>query len=210
MAITLRRERHDVIPNNELTWPCISPSTTPPLPSVDSLPHNCAVVTITVTDDLATMFVSRQQRDREPLVFCLPLDRQSRRDGDEAFTFETATAELREIIQASDNAAQTAKTVSSREGKAAWWAERHALDKGLEELLATIEFCWLGAFKVSHSAYEAYKRLSSTAHPQLQLRWMTSNDESRPSLGACSDASAKSNSTSSALRPSHLDAGVRS
>ena len=115
------------------------------------LPADWAVVSINVTDDKNTMFISRHQNGHEPLVFCLPLDRQGRREGDDdIFTFEAAQAELADIISCSDRGARTAKDVAdTQEAKLAWWNERTQLDKRMRILLETIEFCWLGAFKVS-------------------------------------------------------------
>jgi separase len=37
----------------------------------------------------------------------------------------------------------------SKSIRSEWWAERSALDERLKILLENIEFCWLGAFKVS-------------------------------------------------------------
>lgn len=114
------------------------------------MPPDWSVVTINVTDDQSTLFISRHRQGSEPLVFCLPLDRQGRRDGDdETFTFLNAKEELEEIISMSNDGAKNAKGVEGKEGRAAWWAERRDLDKRMEELLSNIEFCWLGAFKVS-------------------------------------------------------------
>ena len=61
-----------------------------------------------------------------------------------------AVGELREIIRQSDQGTREAANVNKddRKERAAWWANRSALDKRLKELLENIEFCWLGAFKV--------------------------------------------------------------
>lgn len=114
------------------------------------LPADCCVITITVSDDLTTLFISRRSAEEEPIIFSLPLDRQGRREGeDEHFSFTDAVDELAEIIGASNETARNAKEVDSKQGKVDWWAERRSLDKRMEELLNNIEFCWLGAFKVS-------------------------------------------------------------
>jgi separase len=115
------------------------------------LPVDWALVSINITEDRNTMFVSRHQRGHEPLVFCLPLDRQGRREGEEEadlFAFDTAVNELDDIIRCSNESARSAKGVDTKEGKVAWWAERRALDKRMEELLLNLEFVWLGPFKV--------------------------------------------------------------
>jgi separase len=141
------------------------------VPDLGSLPSDWAVVSISVTDDRNTMFVSRHQKGHEPIVFCLPLDRQGRREGDDdLFTFDAAVAELADIIRSSDEGARAAKSVEGPDGKAAWWANRKALDKRMEELLSNLEFCWLGAFKVSCCTTRCWivdlKRSDNLASPQ--------------------------------------------
>nr|XP_031857742.1 uncharacterized protein CI109_006837 [Kwoniella shandongensis]KAA5524814.1 hypothetical protein CI109_006837 [Kwoniella shandongensis] len=138
------RSYWDMIKAKYLANPLVSPEPT----SLDSLPPEWAVVSINVSEDRNTMFISRHQRSHEPIVFCLPLDRQGRREGEEdIWTFDAAVAELGDIIKCSNDGARNAKNVSTTEGKLAWWAERHALDKRMEELCVNIEFVWLGAFK---------------------------------------------------------------
>lgn len=116
----------------------------------DRLPKNWTVVSITITEDKNTMFVTRQHAAHQPLIFCLPL--KGRRDAqeDEHLTFGDALSELRAIIAASDEGTRGAVNVRNDDpqARAAWWSERSALDKRMQELLANIEFCWLGAFKV--------------------------------------------------------------
>lgn len=114
------------------------------------LPENWAVVGITVTTDRSTMLVSRHQNGHEPLVFCIPLDRQGRREGDdesELFTFDAGVAEFNAIIEGSHETIRGGSKLQTMEEKQDWWNKRKELDKRLESLLATIEFCWLGAFK---------------------------------------------------------------
>ncbi|KLT42574.1 hypothetical protein CC85DRAFT_274318 [Cutaneotrichosporon oleaginosum] len=117
---------------------------------LSALPTNWAVVSITVTDDRNTMLVTRHQNGHEAIVFCIPLDRQGRRDGDdesELFSFDAGIAEMRAIMAAADANLKSGKGCESKDDRKAWWRERHELDTRLSELLATIEFCWLGAFK---------------------------------------------------------------
>ncbi|KAH9026737.1 peptidase family C50-domain-containing protein [Lactarius pseudohatsudake] len=124
---------------------------------VDDLPANWTVVHIYVTEDQNTMFVCRQRAGQQPLVFSLPLKGRRETEDDEHLTFEDATAELREIIRLSDEGTRNAINVKGqdRSARAAWWAERMALDKRLKELLDSIEFCWFGAFKTILSAQES-------------------------------------------------------
>lgn len=124
---------------------------------LSGLPSNWCMVSINVTEDHTTMFITRRQRDRPPVIFTLPLDRQGKREEeDECFTLDTALGELREIIRESDASARDAKGIdrTDKSAKMKWWATRKALDKRLEELLKNVEFCWLGAFKVSGNFWD--------------------------------------------------------
>ncbi|KAH8113830.1 peptidase family C50-domain-containing protein [Phellopilus nigrolimitatus] len=116
---------------------------------VDSLPKNWMVVSITLTEDKNALLVSRQRPHHEPIIFCIPLRGRRENDEDEHFTYEDAIAELKGIIQSSDEGTRKASQIKSddREAKAAWWSERRQLDQKMKELVENIEFCWLGAFK---------------------------------------------------------------
>jgi hypothetical protein len=118
-----------------------------------ALPDGWSVVTINLTEDENTLFISRQQSNREPIVFAVSLNRQNKKeeDDEEEFTFQAATSELRDIIQTSDDTAKNAKNIDTREGRIEWWNTRKSLDKRLETLLQEIEYSWLGAFKVGMS-----------------------------------------------------------
>lgn len=121
-------------------------------PQANDLPSNWTVISISVTEDKNTMFVTRQRPNKEPLIVCIPL--KGRRESDDAdveqMTFDDAVNELKEIILLSDDGTRQAFNVrNDREARAGWWADRTALDKRLKELLENIEFCWLGAFKVN-------------------------------------------------------------
>ena len=116
---------------------------------VERLPHNWTVVSISVSEDRRTIFVSRQRPHRLPLLFCIPLE--GRREGEEeAITFQGALGEFAEIIRLSDETTRSAEhvTKTDRQQRCDWWAERTKLDTRLRELLENIEFCWFGAFKV--------------------------------------------------------------
>jgi separase len=118
---------------------------------LSSLPTNWVVISVNVTADKTTMFVSRHQANHEPIVFCLPLDRQGKREGEaeeELFTFDAAVKQLTAIIDESNSGARDAKHVVTKEAKEEWWQNRHNLDNRMKELVETMEFCWLGAFKV--------------------------------------------------------------
>jgi len=117
---------------------------------VDTLPANWTVVHIYLTEDQNTMFVCRQRANQRPLIFSLPLKGRRETEEDEHLTFQDAIVELREIVRLSDESTKSAIAVKGQDqrARAAWWAERGALDKRLKDLLESIEFCWFGAFKV--------------------------------------------------------------
>jgi separase len=120
-------------------------------PDMSRLPSNWCTISINVTEDHNTMFIARRQRDRAPVIFTLPLDRQGKREEeDQSFTLDTAVTELRTIIKESDDSARSAKDVdrTDKSAKMQWWSNRKVLDQRLQDLLENIEFCWLGAFKV--------------------------------------------------------------
>lgn len=132
------------------------PTSYPPPPvDLSALQPSWAVVSLSVSDDLATLFITRHQRNVSPVVLCLPFDRQGRRDIDEvegAFGFGVARDEMEEIVRVSDETARKAKGIKTAEGKAEWWETRYALDRRLGELLGMMEGTWLGAFKVSRQS----------------------------------------------------------
>jgi separase len=152
-------------------WTCIRDKyTTNPFspmqlskPRTEFLPENWSVVHIAVSDDKNTMFVSRQRAKQKPLVFCLPLKGRRESDDDEHLTFQDALDELKEIVRLNDETTRQAIHIKpqDKEARAAWWADRMALDQRLKELLENIEFCWLGAFKVSHASPNVGRRMTS-------------------------------------------------
>lgn len=134
-----------------------------------ALPEGWSVVTINLTEDQNTLFISRQQSNREPIVFAVSLNRQNKKeeDDDEEFSFQAAISELRDIIQNSDDTSRNAKNIDSREGRIEWWSTRKTLDKRLETLLKEIEYSWLGAFKVSLSAIAVYPTSLTSSHQTI-------------------------------------------
>lgn len=119
----------------------------------DRLPKNWTVISINVTEDKSTMFITRQVTQEEPLIFCLPLRGRRETEEDEHLSFDDALKELKDIIALSNQGTRQAIHVKNDdpEARAAWWKERITLDKRLQELLENVEFCWLGAFKVCSS-----------------------------------------------------------
>jgi separase len=133
--------------------------------TISLLPDHWTVVTINVTEDKNTLFISRQRASKEPLVFSVPLTGRREDDacdGDGHFTLERALEELNDIVKLSNEGTREAITVQKDkpEAKAAWWKTRIELDGRMKELLENIEFCWLGAFKVNF--FEALVKWSNS------------------------------------------------
>lgn len=124
---------------------------------MSSLPSTWTVVHISVTEDKSSLFVTRQRGGditNDPLLFCVPLKGRRESNGeeeDEHLTFEGALGELNEIVRLSDEGTRGAVHVRSEDqaARVKWWKDRGELDTRMRELLENIEFCWLGAFKVS-------------------------------------------------------------
>ncbi|KAK7685385.1 hypothetical protein QCA50_011248 [Cerrena zonata] len=118
---------------------------------IDTLPPHWTVVSMTLTSDENTLFLTRQRANSEPLIFCVPL--KNRREADDEdedkLTYEDAMNELKEIIRLSDEGTRDAVNVKrdDKNARAQWWAMRSDLDKRLKSFLENLEFCWLGAFK---------------------------------------------------------------
>lgn len=139
----------EAIANKYRTQVC--DSTNLATPRIDGLPSTWTVVSINVTEDHNTMFITRQRPGKDPLMFCIPLKerRENVEEGDEFLGYDDAVHELKEIIRLSDEGTRQAQHVrNDRAARQAWWADRMSLDERLKDLLEQIEFCWFGAFKV--------------------------------------------------------------
>jgi hypothetical protein len=144
--------------NNDYSWPRY---TTPAVKSVgmddalevellEAVPDDWALVSINVADHSGNLILSRYQKNTEPFMLNLPLNRQSSRDADEAsFSFDDGLRQLQEIISESNESGKSARvaTIKTKDEIRAWWEARFALDKKLETLLQEMEYCWLGGFR---------------------------------------------------------------
>ena len=122
------------------------------------LPANWTIISISVTHDNGTLFISRQEggtNPTDPLIFCVPLtgrrDHGSGEDDGEQLSFENAIDELGNIVHSSNESTKVAINIKPDDGEARsnWWKQRGQLDVRMKELMENIEYCWLGAFKVN-------------------------------------------------------------
>lgn len=123
---------------------------------IDMVPHNWSVVSISLSDNHHDLCITKFRAGHSPFILRLPLERANSRDADsDIFNFENGKDEMMEIIRLANETSHSASRDFSVKGaKAAWWAEREALDDRLKDLLSTIETTWLGGFKGIFSQHE--------------------------------------------------------
>lgn len=105
-------------------------------------------LSISLSHDERALLLASHTHDTPPRVYTLPLDRQSRREGDEdTASYAHVLEELRRILAASNAGVQHAKDVHALEARKQWWTARRALDAELHTLLCVVQDAWLGAFQ---------------------------------------------------------------
>ncbi|KAG8835933.1 hypothetical protein FRC17_000018 [Serendipita sp. 399] len=123
-----------------------------PLPS-DKLPRHWTIVTISINEPKDSIILSRCRGDQQPLIFDIPLKRNTRGEHPQPATlsFDWVIQELNEIIEQSCQNGKRASEVikANRDARAQWWSERSLLDTRMGRLLEDVEFCWLGGFKAA-------------------------------------------------------------
>lgn len=112
-----------------------------------ALPDQTAAVVVSLSDDRRELHLAHVT-SAACAVYTLPIDRQSRREGDdETYTPDAVLDELRTILAASNASVHTAKDVHALEARKAWWTQRRELDAALCTLLDSVQATWLGAFQ---------------------------------------------------------------
>ncbi|KAJ9615829.1 separin protein [Cladophialophora chaetospira] len=153
-----------------------------------NLPASWSIVCVEVSEDLNELFVARLTRESSPFVVRIPLARPdpSATDVDE-LSLESAKAEMSDIILNANTTAHDARgTSADKSTRAAWLAERQALDNQLSTLLDSIENTWFGGFRGLLSAprrnqdrlLDFGQRLQSTLNNHLPSRQKTARPSS--------------------------------
>ncbi|AEO57472.1 hypothetical protein MYCTH_2117988 [Thermothelomyces thermophilus ATCC 42464] len=115
---------------------------------IDIVPRSWNVISISLSEGGHDLCITKLQAGQNPFVIRLPLERASSRDADsDVFDFQQGRAELLEIIKQINKTCHDSRDMTVKGAKAAWWAEREALDERLKELLDNIETIWLGGFR---------------------------------------------------------------
>ncbi|KAK4244169.1 peptidase family C50-domain-containing protein [Corynascus novoguineensis] len=131
---------------------------------IDIVPKSWNVISISLSDGNHDLCITKLQAGHSPFVIRLPLERASSRDADsDVFDFQQGRAELLEIIKLINKTCHDSRDMTVKGAKAAWWAEREALDERLKELLENIETIWLGGFRGIFSQH--------VRHPELLARF---------------------------------------
>ncbi|KAJ2830265.1 separin protein, partial [Coemansia furcata] len=117
----------------------------------DCLPAAWVACSISIDALRNTMFVTRYERDCDPLVICLPM-REIELDahGNSAIgggVFGDLQRKLAAIIAESDLSMKTGGSCTTEDDKRRWWELRSELDRRLGALLRCVETEWLGGFK---------------------------------------------------------------
>lgn len=122
---------------------------------VETIPQKWSVISMSLSDNQHDLCITKFQAGHSPFILRLPLERANGRDADsEVFNFEHGREELLDIIKLANETSHSAKDFTAKGERTAWWAEREALDKRLEDLLATVETTWLGGFKGIFSQHQ--------------------------------------------------------
>ncbi|KAF6817178.1 cell division-associated protein bimb [Colletotrichum sojae] len=166
--VTWRRERNTVVTEqmdprfSSLGWPLALPVkddrrasivTTDDMARfqrdyVDIIPEAWSVLSVSLSDNRKDLCITKLRAGQSPFILRLPLERVASRDGeDELFDFQHGHDELMEIINATNESCHSSKEYAAKGAKAAWWAQREALDNRFKDLLDNVEQVWLGGFK---------------------------------------------------------------
>jgi separase len=166
--LVVETEKFDSINKEELDWPAINTSqamtaTLQAAPFefinfqseyVEIIPKQWAAVSVTMSENRKELYITRFQAGKSQLMVRLPLNRHnSRDDALEVVEYEGAVADLKGIIEESNESTRNAKYMENKADRAKWWEERQALDNSLGELLQSIERTWLGGFRGIFSPY---------------------------------------------------------
>ncbi|EXJ88219.1 hypothetical protein A1O1_05149 [Capronia coronata CBS 617.96] len=116
---------------------------------LDLLPPSWSIVCLGLNEDRSELLVSRINTGRSPFIVRIPLTRPDGSDMEiEDLDFESAKAELQDIIAKANSSAHDPRGCSTDKSlRRAWYDERKALDQHLATLLENIENIWFGGFR---------------------------------------------------------------
>lgn len=116
---------------------------------VNILPEHWTVCSISVDPVHQDVYAMQLRANETPFVAKLPMNRAQLRSNQytAAVTFEEAQAELKDIIDKSDETIHISKSCIDPAQVKSWWMKRTELDNRLKTLLEDMEGQWLSGFK---------------------------------------------------------------
>jgi separase len=116
---------------------------------INPLPTPWTTISLSLDAANTSLYVARYRAHQPPFIVRLPFSRHQDEDlGNEAFDYAAGKEELADIIQLSNTSCHNnGNDLSAQGAKSAWWSEREALDRRLQELLINMEDMWFGGFK---------------------------------------------------------------
>ncbi|KAJ2792536.1 separin protein [Coemansia linderi] len=113
----------------------------------DCLPAAWVACSISIDARRNIMFVTRYERNCDPLVVCLPMREIEDKGSSSEGVFGDLQSTLAAIVAESDLSMKTGGSCTTEDEKRGWWELRSGLDRRLGELLGCVEAEWLGGFK---------------------------------------------------------------
>ncbi|KAI8639658.1 peptidase family C50-domain-containing protein [Parasitella parasitica] len=118
---------------------------------VDILPANWTICSLSLDTGNGDLYAVQLRAKEPPFAVKLPLDRANHRPGNsssyDSEQYVDAVAELKDIIQGSDETITNSVNCNQAGQIEAWWNTRKSLDARLKKLLENIENQWLSGFK---------------------------------------------------------------
>jgi separase len=169
---------------------------------IELVPKKWNVISLSLSDSGHDLCITKFQAGHGPFVLRLPLERNNSRDADsEVFNFEHGREELLDIIKLANETSHSAKDLTTKASKNAWWDKRAELDGRLKDLLAMIESTWFGGFKGIFSQHERRPDLLA----RFQKSFQQILDRSLPSRSRTQRGKSAAKTPSITLDPRILD-----
>lgn len=130
---------------------------------VDILPSNWTVCSLSLDIVNGDLYMVQLRSKEPPFAVKIPLDRTQHRPGNsnndyDILQYADAVAELKDIIQGSDETITNSANCHQTSQIEAWWNTRKNLDARLKKLMENIENRWLSGFKgLLTGRYREYK-----------------------------------------------------
>ena len=119
---------------------------------VEIIPANWTVLELSIDLDKDVLFAVRISNGKV-YSLCLPLNRAEFLSTNQHFKAKRWFDRLNHLLLRSRESTRYIDSLLTKQKKMEWWNDRNALDNEMKTLVWEIENTWLGAFKVSLSAF---------------------------------------------------------